>query len=66
MFVVAFVFPGGSAESSCTSASASVRGLHSPAICCLRLCSCAYACLELVLVNLCSQRSSGVHVRVDP
>ena len=30
VFVVAFVFPGGSAESSYTSASASVRGLRSP------------------------------------
>ena len=66
VFVVAFVFPRGSAESSCTSASASVRGLRSPAFCCVRLCSCAYACLELVLVSLCSQRSSVVHVRVDP
>ena len=66
VFVVAFVFPGGSAESSCTSASASVRGLGSPAFCCVRLCSCAYACLKLVLVSLCCQRSSVVHVRVDP
>ena len=66
MFVVAFVFPGGSAESSCTSTSASARGLGSPAFSCVRLCSCAYACLELVLVSLCSQRSSVVHVRVDP
>ena len=50
VFIAAFVFPGGSAESSCTSASASVRGLRSPAFFCVRLCSCAYACLELVLV----------------
>ena len=34
VFVVAFVFPGGSAESSYPSASASVRGLRSPAFGC--------------------------------
>ena len=66
VFVVAFVFPGRSAELSYTSASASVRGLRSPVFCCVPSCSCAYACLELVLVCLYSQRSSVVHVRVDP
>ena len=34
VFVVAFEFPGGSADSSYPSASASVRGLRSPAFCC--------------------------------
>ena len=66
MFVVVFVFPGRCAESLCTHASASVRGLHCPAFCCVHLCSCIYTCLELVLVSLCSQWSAVVHMHVNP
>ena len=42
------------------------QGSAFPCILLFLSCSCAYACLELVLVCLCSQRSSVVHVRVDP
>ena len=42
------------------------QGSAFPCILLFPSCSCAYACLELVLVCLCSQRSSVVHVRVDP
>ena len=43
-----------------------VRGLRSLAFCCVRLCTCGSACFELVLVSLCCQQFSVVHVRVNP
>ena len=42
------------------------QGSAFPCILLFLSCSCAYACSELVLVCLCSQRSFVVHVRVDP
>ena len=46
-------------------ASSSIMGLCSLAFCCVRLCNPISVCFELVLVSLCSQRSSTVHICVS-
>ena len=55
-----------SGGSGSTSASVSVRGRPSLALCYVHSCSCASACSELVLVNLCCWWSSVIHRRRDP
>ena len=49
-----------------TCASACGRGLRSLAFSVVCSCTHTSACMEPALVNLCSQRSSIVHMRVDP
>ena len=49
-----------------SNASACSRGLHSLSLCVVCSCTCASACMEPVLVSLCSQRSSVVHMCVAP
>ena len=56
--------PNGVLWGTCTGASS--RGLRSQAFCCVCLCTYASACIELASVSLCSQRSSVVHMHMDP
>ena len=59
-----FLCASGVLQGTCVSAL--VRGMHSLAFHCVRSCSCGCACFELALVNLCSQWSAVVHMRMDP
>ena len=56
--------PSGLFRATCTSAC--VRGLCCQAFSCVRSCSCTSACLEPVLVSVCSQWSSVVHIQMAP